>query len=161
MCSNLRLCIFCSGDKMKDFKEKSPRLTSENFSSRCWLPVQRSSNTTAISELLPHFEMNACHPGCLIVLFFFHYQAPPVSGTHYITLIFPEDGQHSGCVMKQSWNRYKFAPSPASDLFMSLETKPDGAVYTHIHVHTGNIGWSGQSVYASLRNRGQNKHNRS
>lgn len=70
MCSNLQLCIFCSGDKMKGFKEKSPRLTSVNFSSHCWLPVQHSSNTTTISELLPHFEMSACHPGCLIVLFF-------------------------------------------------------------------------------------------
>lgn len=116
---------------------------------------QYSSMT--ISELWPHVEINACYPGS----YFFQYQASPVSRTHYTTLILPEDGQHSSCVMKQSCNRTKFTPRPASDLFMRLETEPDGAVYTHIQVHTGNIGWSGQSVYALLRNISQNIHNRS
>lgn len=160
ICSNLQLYIICRGDKRKDFKVTSPRLTSVNFSSHCRLPVLHSSNTMTISELFPHFEINACHPSCLIVLFF-QYPAPPVSGTHYTTLILRDVGQHSWCVMKQSWNWTKFAPRPASDLFMRLETEPHGAVYTHTHVQTGNLGWNGQSVYASLGNICQNIHNRS
>lgn len=103
ICSNLQLYIICRGDKRKDFKVTSLRLTSMNFSSHCRLPVLHSSNTMTISELFPHFKINACHPSCLIVLFF-QYLAPPVSGTHYTTLILPEVGQHSWCVMKQSWN---------------------------------------------------------
>lgn len=69
ICSNLGLYIFCSGDKIKYFKVKSLRLTSVNLSSHCRLSVLHSSNTTTISELFPHFEVNACHPGCLILLF--------------------------------------------------------------------------------------------
>lgn len=80
---------------MKHFKVKSLHLTSVNVSSDCRFPVLHSSNTT-ISELFPHFEINACHPGCLIVLFF-HYPAPSVIGTHYKTLILPEVGQRSWC----------------------------------------------------------------
>lgn len=51
--------------KWKVSKKKIPTFNL----SELFIPLLTFSTMT-ISELLPHFEMNACHPGCLIVLFF-------------------------------------------------------------------------------------------